>query len=50
MLFAAFDNKGGECATESTLSILPHSAVNISTLNRRGFNLEELGLRKRYKV
>lgn len=50
MLFSAFDLKGAECATESTLSILPHSSVNISTLNRRGFQLEELGLRKRYKV
>lgn len=50
MLFTAFDNKGEECATEATLSILPHSAVNISTLNKRGFHLEELGLRKRYRV
>jgi hypothetical protein len=50
MLFAAFDDKGEKCATESTLSILPNSAVNISTLNKRGFRLEELGLRKRYRM
>ena len=50
LLFKAFDEKAAWCADESTLSILPSSIINIKTLEKRGFHLEELGFRKTYKV
>lgn len=46
LLFKAFDDKAKDCADESVLSLLPHSAVNLSTLAKKGYNMEELCLRK----
>jgi ribosomal protein S18 acetylase RimI-like enzyme len=46
MLLKALEKRAGEVANELTLSILPHSEVNIDTLEKRGFKFEELGFRK----
>lgn len=47
MLLKAFD--GLNVSDETTLSLLPTSEVNVKTMNKIGFNLEEYGFRKRNK-
>lgn len=49
LLFKAFDDKAQSCADESVLSLLPHSEINLSTLAKKGYNMEELCLRKQCK-
>lgn len=46
LLFKKFQELGNSLANESTLSLLPSSEVNITSLNKRGFNLEEYSFRK----
>lgn len=46
LLLKALEERAKEVANELTLSILPHSEVNIDTLEKRGFKFEELGFRK----
>lgn len=49
LLLKAIDEKAQEMRVdEITLSILPSSNVNFSSLSKRGFMLEEYGLRKKY--
>lgn len=47
MLIKAFD--GLNVSDETTLSLLPTSEVNVKTMEKIGFNLEEYGFRKRNK-
>ena len=47
MLLNAFDKKAEEIADESTLSLLGSSKVN--SLEKRGFELVELGFTKKYR-
>lgn len=47
LLLKAFEQRAIEVADELTLSILPHSEINIDALERRGFRFEELGFRKK---
>lgn len=49
LLFSAFESKGSECADEAVMSILNTSHVNVSTLNKRGFQLGEYAFRKEYR-
>lgn len=49
LLLKAVDDKAKEIADETTLSLLPTSDVAISTLKKRGYNLEEYGFRKTYR-
>ena len=46
LLLKALEERAKEVANELTLSILPHSEVNINTLEKRGFKFEELSFRK----
>lgn len=46
LLLKALEERAKEVANELTLSILPHSEVNIDTLEKRGFKFEELSFRK----
>lgn len=48
MLLNAFDKKAGECADESTLSLLLESPVRTETIEKKGWLMEELGFRKVY--
>ena len=49
LLFSAFEQKGEVCADEATLSLLPHSKININTLEKRGFLLKEYAFHKNYR-
>lgn len=49
LLFSAFDQCGKEIADESVLSLMGSSAVNMKTLEKRGFMLGEFAFRKAYK-
>lgn len=49
LLFSAYDKKGAELADEASMSILPSSSVNIKTLEKRGYVLNEFSFRKEYK-
>lgn len=46
LLLKAFDEKAKEVADEATLSTLPSSDVNNSTLEKRGYYLSEYAFRK----
>lgn len=48
LLLKAFEQRAEEVADEMTLSILPHSDLNISSLEKRGFRFEELAFRKEF--
>ena len=48
LLLKAFEQRATEVADELTLSILPHSEINIDALERRGFRFEELSFRKKF--
>lgn len=45
LLFYAFDERGSY-ADEITFSLLPSSAINVNTLEKRGYMLSEYGFRK----
>lgn len=49
LLLKAFEEKGEECADESTLSLLPSSEVNIKSLEKREFLLGEFAFRKEHR-
>lgn len=46
LLLKALEDRAKELGVEMTLSILPHSEIEIETLERMGFVFEELGFRK----
>lgn len=46
LLLNTLDEKGREVANETTLSLLPTSVINLKTLEKRGYMLEEYGFRK----
>jgi RimJ/RimL family protein N-acetyltransferase len=48
LLLKALEERAKETAHELTLSILPHSEINIDALERRGFRFEELSFRKKF--
>ena len=48
LLLRALEDRANELGVDLTLSILPHSEVEINTLERMGFVFEELGFRKVY--
>lgn len=48
LLLKAFDNRAKEIADDSTLCLLPSSEVNISSLEKRGYKLNEYAFRKVY--
>ncbi len=48
MLLKAFDNRAKEIADDSTLCLLPSSQVNIGSLEKRGYKLNEYAFRKVY--
>lgn len=48
LLLKAFDNRAKEIADDSTLCLLPSSEVNISSLDKRGYKLNEYAFRKVY--
>lgn len=49
MVLNAFDKRAGELADAATLSLLSSSKVNIQTLAKRGYMLQELGFVKNFK-
>lgn len=49
LLFKAFEKKAKESADEAILSLLFSSKVRTETLEKRGFIMEELAFRKRFK-
>ena len=48
LLLKAFDDLGTLLKCEKTLSILPSSEINVQSLEKRGYLLEEYAFRKRY--
>lgn len=48
LLLKAFDKKAKEVADEATLSTLPSSQLNVASLEKKGFSLQEFGFRKEY--
>lgn len=48
LLLKAFDKKASEVADESTMSLLPSSAVSFRSLEKRGHKLSEVAFIKRY--
>lgn len=48
LLLNSFDERARQLAQDATLSLLPSSLVNLNTLKKRGFNMEEVGFRKSY--
>ena len=49
LLFKAFEQKAKDCADEATLSLMFSSEVRTETLEKRGFIMEEMAFRKRFK-
>lgn len=49
LLLFAFDNLGEELGVERTLSLLPSSEINVQSLEKRGYLLEEFGFRKKHE-
>lgn len=49
LLFKTFEQKAKESADEAVLSLLFSSKVRTETLEKRGFIMEELAFRKRFK-
>ena len=49
LLFKAFEQKAEESADEAILSLLFSSKVRTETLEKRGFIMEEMAFRKRFK-
>lgn len=48
LLYKAFDKRAEQIADEATMSLLPSSTVHISSLEKRGFMMNEFGFRKEY--
>jgi GNAT superfamily N-acetyltransferase len=49
LLLKAFEERAGEIADDATLSLLPSSIVNYSSITKRGFIMEEVSFRKSIK-
>jgi hypothetical protein len=49
LLLKAFEERANEVADEATLSLLGSSTVNVATLEKRGFMLNEFCFRKQIK-
>lgn len=49
LLLFAFDKLGDELGVERTLSLLPSSEINVQSLEKRGYLLEEFGFRKKHE-
>jgi GNAT superfamily N-acetyltransferase len=48
LLIKSLEERAQEVSDELILSLLPHSDVNITALEKRGFFFEELGFRKKF--